>query len=77
MGNFFSSRDKQQPVIVNDEEQFFDCLTDDETHIQTQPVVISHYYAVSIPSNVETTGRKIFDEISDWIGGFFRKSIRL
>ena len=71
MGNFFSSRDKQQPVIVNDEEQFFDCLTDDESHIQTQPVVISHYYAVSIPSNVEITGRKIVNEISDSDGILF------
>lgn len=59
MGNFFSSKHAKPPVIINDEEQFFDCLNDDEPHeqdIQIQPPVISHYYAVSIPSNVEITG---------------------
>jgi hypothetical protein len=67
MGNLFS-RHKDQHVIVNEEDQFFDCLNDDETHeqnIENIPQTVSHYYAVWIPSNVETTGI------------LFRKSIRL
>lgn len=52
MGNLFS-RHKEQ-VIVNEDDQFFDCLNDDETH--EQKPTVAHYYAVWIPSNVETTG---------------------
>lgn len=84
MGNFFSSRDKQQqqPVNINDEEQFFDCLTDDESHehdIQIQPQVISHFYAVSIPPSVEVIGNKFYTNINviGKIIFFSRKSIRL
>jgi hypothetical protein len=60
MGNLFS-RNKEQQVIINEDDQFFDCLNDDEPHeqnIENHIQTISHYYAVWIPSNVETTGKK-------------------
>ncbi|UJR35490.1 hypothetical protein I4U23_028244 [Adineta vaga] len=47
-----------EPITVADDDQFFDCLNDDETHEQNtdqNPPIISHYYAVWIPSDVETT----------------------
>lgn len=79
MGNLFS-RNKQQEQIVNEDDQFFDCLTDDETHEQNtdnEPqTTISHYYAVWIPSNVETTGKSSFLFERNLILFFFRKSIR-
>lgn len=58
MGNLFSRH--KDPVITTEDEQFFDCLNDDEPHDEhdqpnTQPAR-SHYYAVWVPSNVETTG---------------------
>ena len=84
MGNLFSSRDKQQqpPVNINDEEQFFDCLTDDESHehdIHVQPQVISHFYAVWVPPSVEVTGRKKLKLVRKglFLVFFCRKSIRL
>ncbi len=58
MGNLFS-RHKEQ-VIINEDDQFFDCLNDDEPHeqnIENNTQIVSHYYAVWIPSNVETTGK--------------------
>jgi hypothetical protein len=57
MGNLFS-RNKEQ-LIINEDDQFFDCLNDDEPHEpheENNTQIISHYYAVWIPSNVETTG---------------------
>ncbi len=57
MGNLFS-RNKEH-VIINDDDQFFDCLNDDEPHElheENNTQIVSHYYAVWIPSNVETTG---------------------
>ncbi len=62
MGNLFS-RNKEQ-VIINDDDHFFDCLNDDESHeqnIENNTQIISHYYAVWIPSNVETTGKRYFE----------------
>ena len=60
MGILFSRN--KDPVITTDDEQFFDCLNDDEPHdehdqpnTQSAP---SHYYAVWVPSNVETTGNE-------------------
>lgn len=60
MGNLFSRR--KDPLITTEDEQFFDCLNDDEPHDEhdqpnTQPAP-SHYYAVWVPSNVETTGNE-------------------
>ena len=60
MGNLFS-RHEDQHEIVNEDDQFFDCLNDDETHehhVENIPQPISHYYAVWIPPNVQTTGKK-------------------
>lgn len=54
MGNLFS-RNKHQEQIINEDDQFFDCLNDDETQ-----TTISHYYAVWIPSNIEITGKSKF-----------------
>jgi hypothetical protein len=61
MGNLFSRHTEQ--VIINEDDQFFDCLNDDDPHehdeqnIQNNTQPISHYYAVWIPSNVEITGK--------------------
>lgn len=63
MGNLFSRH--KQDVIIDEDDQFFDCLNDDETHEHNEQIkeipiqTISHYYAVWIPSNVETTGNNI------------------
>jgi hypothetical protein len=54
MGNLFSRHTEQ--VIINEDDQFFDCLHD-EQNIQNNTQPISHYYAVWIPSNVEITGK--------------------
>lgn len=62
MGNLFSRN--KQPLTTNEDDQFFDCLNDDESpehheqNIQIPPQVISHYYAVWVPSTVETTGNR-------------------
>ena len=80
MGNLFS-RHKEQEVIVNEDDQFFDCLNDDESHEQNTESNLqtaSHYYAVWIPSNVETTGKKRkFDYLLNSLEIKSRKSIRL
>ena len=67
MGNLFS-RNKEQEQIINEDDQFFDCLNDDETHEPNvdneTETIISHYYAVWIPSNVETTENQfVFDDM--------------
>ncbi|CAF1246419.1 unnamed protein product [Adineta steineri] len=64
MGNLFS-RNKETLITTTDEDdQFFDCLNDDETHNETNTQIISHYYAVWIPSNVEITENQfIFDDM--------------
>ena len=60
MGNLFSRN--KEPVTIAEDDQFFDCLNDaDEIHEQNTenaPQSVSHYYAVWIPSNVETTGKE-------------------
>jgi len=68
MGNLFSRT--KQPVIVTDDEQFFDCLNDDESHEHDEQTtlddtkIISHYYAVCIPPTVEITETQfIFDDM--------------
>ena len=61
MGNLFSRA--KQPVIVTEDEQFFDCLNDDDSHEHDEETTlnetktISHYYAVWIPPTVETSGK--------------------
>ncbi|CAF4420405.1 unnamed protein product, partial [Adineta steineri] len=64
MGNLFS-RNKETLITTTDEDdQFFDCLNDDETHNENNTQIISHYYAVWIPSNVEITENQfIFDDM--------------
>ncbi|CAF0721423.1 unnamed protein product [Rotaria sordida] len=68
MGNLFS-RHKER-LIPDEDDQFFDCLNDDESHEHNEQInenttkTISHYYAVWIPSNVETTENQfIFDDM--------------
>lgn len=62
MGNLFFRH--KEPTIIDEDDQFFDCLNDDEPHehneqnIQQTTQTISHYYAVWIPSNVETIGNE-------------------
>ena len=58
MGNLFSRN--KECVVLNEDEHFFDCLNDDESHEQTIPnqtPIVSHYYAVWIPADVEAPGR--------------------
>ncbi|CAF0864148.1 unnamed protein product [Adineta ricciae] len=66
MGNLFSRN--KEPVTIAEDDQFFDCLNDaDETHEQNTentPQSVPHYYAVWIPSNVETTENQfVFDDM--------------
>ena len=60
MGSLFS-RNKQQ-IIPDEDDEFFDCLNDDDDTFeydeQNHRQIISHFYAVWIPSNVEMTGKK-------------------
>jgi hypothetical protein len=80
MGNLFS-RQKDQHEIVNEDDQFFDCLNDDETHepnVENIPQTISHYYAVWIPPNIGATGKGKNPTIEFLLKiSIFRKSIRL
>lgn len=83
MGNLFSRT--KQPVIVTDDEQFFDCLNDDDSHEHDEQTtlddtkIISHYYAVCIPPTIETTGkRELFCSTSLFMSeNAFRNTIHL
>jgi hypothetical protein len=55
MGNLFSRH--TQPVLTTDDEQFFDCLNDDEPTVQQNDKIVSHYYAVWIPVDIDIAGR--------------------
>ncbi|CAF1682849.1 unnamed protein product [Rotaria magnacalcarata] len=70
MGNLFSRHKEHVIIDEDDDDQFFDCLNDDEPHEHNEQIneipiqTISHYYAVWIPSNVETTENQlIFDDM--------------
>ncbi|CAF5191530.1 unnamed protein product, partial [Rotaria magnacalcarata] len=73
MGNLFSRHKEHVIIDEDDDDQFFDCLNDDEPHEHNEQIneipiqTISHYYAVWIPSNVETTGKQIFIRIFSFI----------
>ncbi len=79
MGNLFSRN--KEPILINEDDQFFDCLNDDETHEhdkqnhENTTQTISHYYAVWIPSTVETPGKEnnLFSEIFSMKNFLFRK----
>lgn len=60
MGNLFFRQKK--PIITTEDDEFFDCLNDEDSHEQEEPEPeqnfkpISHYYAVWIPADIEVTG---------------------